>query len=214
MRFRFWIILPFFLGILLLGSCRQKENAEIRPLFEALIPSYLLEGGDTVWVIAESDTASNRTMFGMEICSAEFFKRSLLGKNRMIFEGREAKMTIWDCLSTCLSEPKAFRFTEEHFPEGVELVSQSHLDCLQKVVDSKVLPDSLRRDAYRLIKGKSIYRFSKPVFFGGGNFALMYYSNASVNEGYLVLEKKGESWEQVHKQVYLDFENDFNVPEF
>jgi hypothetical protein len=195
-------------------SCTPKTNQELKPLFEALIPDYLLKGGNTVWVIAESDSVSNRTMFGMDICSAEFFKRSFLGKNRMIFDGREAKMTIWDCISTCLSEPKAFRFTKEHFPEGVELVSQSHLDSLQKVVDNKMLGDSVRREAFRAIKSKSIYRFSKPIFFGDGNFALVNYSKASVNAGYLVFEKKEKTWVQVHQQVYLDFENDFVVPEF
>lgn len=65
----------------------------------------------------------------------------------MIFDGREAKMTIWDCISTCLNESKSFRFTEEHFPEGVELVSQSHLDSLQALVDSKVVVDSLKSEA-------------------------------------------------------------------
>lgn len=207
---RIILFLLFFVGF----SCTLKTNQELKPLFEAVIPAYLLAGENIVWVMAESDTVSNRTMFGMEICSAEFFQRSLLGKNRMIFDGSEAKMSIWDCLSTCLSEPKAFRFTEEHFPEGVEIVSKSHLDSLKAVVDSKELVDSVRREAFREIQGKSIYRFSKPVFFGGGNFALLYYSNASVDEGYLVFEKKGESWEQVHQQVYLDFENDFVVPEF
>jgi hypothetical protein len=199
---------------LLLAFCTPKNDQELKPLFEAVIPAYLLAGENIVWVIEESDTASNRTMFGMEICSAEFFQRSLFGENRMTFDGREAKISIWDCLSTCLSEPKAFRFIEEHFPEGIELVSQNRLDSLQKVVDSKVLGDSVRREAFREIQGKSIYRFSKPVFFGGGNFALLYYSNASVNEGYLVFEKKEKTWVKVHQQVYQDFENDFVVPEF
>ena len=172
MSSRIILFLLFSLGL----ACSPKADQELKPLFEAVIPAYLLKGGNTVWVIAESDSASNRTMFGMEICSAEFFKRSLLGKNRMIFDGREAKMTIWDCISTCLSEPKVFRFTDEHFPEGVELISQSQLDSLQAVLDSKELVDSLRSDAWNKLHFQTDFRFSKPVFFGGGNYALVYYT--------------------------------------
>ncbi|MBC6367261.1 hypothetical protein [Algoriphagus sp. AK58] len=203
------ILLVLFLGL----ACTSEKNQEMKSLFHSVLPSVLPEGS-SIWVIAESDSASNRTMFGMDICSTEFFQRSLLGKNRMIFDGREAKMTIWDCISTCLNESKSFRFTEEHFPEGVELVSQDYLDSLQKVVDNKMLGDSIRRDAFRMINSKVIYRFSKPFFFGNGNFALINYSKFSVNEGYLVIEKKDKIWVQVHQQVYKDFENEFIVPEF
>lgn len=203
------ILLALFLGL----ACTSEKNQEMKSLFHSVLPSVLPEG-NTIWVIAESDTASNRTMFGMEICSAEFFQRSLLGKNRMIFDGREAKMTIWDCFSTCLNESKAFRFTEEHFPEGVELIAQSHLDSLQAILDSKAFADSLRRDIYRLMDSREIYKFSKPIFFGGGDFALIHYSKVSVDEGYLVFEKRDSAWVQVHRQVYKDFENEFIVPEF
>lgn len=123
-------------------------------------------------------------------------------------------MTIWDCISTCLNESKSFRFTEEHFPEGVELISQSHLDSLQAILDSKTFADSLRRDVYRLMKSSHIYKFSKPIFFGDGDFALIHYSKVSVDEGYLVFEKKEGAWVQVHRQVYKDFENEFIIPEF
>ena len=186
-------------------ACTPKTDQELKPLFEALIPDYLLKGENTVWVITESDSVSNRTMFGMEICSVEFFQRSLMGKNRMIFDGREAKMTIWDCISSCLSEPKAFRFTEEHFPEGVELVSQSQLDSLQAVVDSKELVDSLRSDAWNKLHFQMDFRFSKPVFFGGGNYALVYYTFFSENSGYVVMEKKSGKWEEVSREIYMDF---------
>ncbi|MCU0402618.1 MAG: hypothetical protein MUE75_16700 [Algoriphagus sp.] len=186
-------------------ACTPKTDQELKPLFEALIPDYLLKGENTVWVITESDSVSNRTMFGMEICSVEFFQRSLMGKNRMIFDGREAKMTIWDCISSCLSEPKAFRFTEEHFPEGVELVSQSQLDSLQAVVDSKELVDSLRSDAWNKLHFQMDFRFSKPVFFGGGNYALVYYTFFSENSGYVVMEKKSGKWEEVFREIYMDF---------
>ena|GEM_PF-5049443 len=186
-------------------ACTPKTDQELKPLFEALIPDYLLKGENTVWVITESDSVSNRTMFGMEICSVEFFQRSLMGKNRMIFDGREAKMTIWDCISSCLSEPKAFRFTEEHFPEGVELVSQSQLDSLQAVVDSKELVDSLRSDAWNKLHFQMDFRFSKPVFFGGGNYALVYYTFFSENSGYVVKEKKSGKWEEVFREIYSHF---------
>ena len=132
----------------------------------------------------------------------------------MIFDSREAKLTIWDCISTCLSETKSFRFNEEHFPEGVELVSQSHLDSLQAILDSKAFADSLRRDIYRLMDSREIYKFSKPIFFGGGDFAFIQYSKVSVDEGYLVFEKRDSAWVQVHRQVYKDFENEFIIPEF
>jgi hypothetical protein len=201
MSSRIILFLLFSLGL----ACTPKTNQELKPLFEAFIPDYLLKGENIVWVIAESDSASNRTMFGMEICSAEFFKRSLLGKNRMIFNGREAKMTIWDCISTCLSEPKEFRFTKEHFPEGVELVSQSQLDSLQAVVDSKELVDSLRSDAWNKLHFQTDFRFSKPVFFGGGNYALVYYTFFSENSGYVVMEKKSGKWEEVFREIYMDF---------
>jgi len=128
-----------------------------------------------------------------------------MGKNRMIFDGREAKMTIWDCISSCLSEPKAFRFTEEHFPEGVELVSQSQLDSLQAVVDSKELVDSLRSDAWNKLHFQMDFRFSKPVFFGGGNYALVYYTFFSENSGYVVKEKKSGKWEEVFREIYSHF---------
>jgi hypothetical protein len=198
---RIILFLLFLVGF----SCTPKTNQELKPLFEALIPDYLLRGGKTVWVIAESDSASNRTMFGMEICSAAFFKRSLLGKNRMTFDGREAKMTIWDCLSTCLSEPKVFRFTEEQFPEGVQLVSQSHLDSLQAVVDSKEILDSLKSDVMSKLHFQTRFRFSKPVFFGGENYALVYYTQFSENSGYLVMEKKLGKWEEVFREIYIHF---------
>lgn len=186
-------------------ACAPKTDQQLKTLFEAVIPAYLLEGGNTVWVIAESDTASNRTMFGMDICSVEFFQRSLLGKNRMIFDGREAKMTIWDCISTCLSETKSFRFTEEHFPEGVELVSQDYLDSLQKVVDSKAVVDSLKSDAWSKLHFQTDFRFSKPVFFGEGNFALLYYTFFSENSGYLVMEKKSGKWEEIFREIYAHY---------
>lgn len=198
---RIILFLLFFVGF----ACTPKTDQELKPLFEALIPDYLLKGENTVWVITESDSVSNRTMFGMEICSVEFFQRSLMGKNRMIFDGREAKMTIWDCISSCLSEPKAFRFTEEHFPEGVELVSQSQLDSLQAVVDSKELVDSLRSDAWNKLHFQMDFRFSKPVFFGGGNYALVYYTFFSENSGYVVMEKKSGKWEEVFREIYSHF---------
>ncbi|WP_187176112.1 hypothetical protein [Algoriphagus sp. AK58] len=186
-------------------ACTPKTDQQLKPLFEALIPAYLLEGGNTVWVIAESDSASNRTMFGMDICSAEFLQRGLVGKNRMIFDGREAKMTIWDCISTCLNESKAFRFTEEHFPEGVELISQSHLDSLQALVDSKVVVDSLKSEAMNKLHFQTRFRFSKPLFFGGGNFALLYYTFFSDNSGYVVMEKKSGKWEEVFREIYTHY---------
>lgn len=198
---RIILFLLFFVSF----ACTPKTNQELKPLFEAFIPDYLLKGENTVWVITESDSVSNRTMFGMEICSVEFFQRSLMGKNRMIFDGREAKMTIWDCISSCLSEPKAFRFTEEHFPEGVELVSQSQLDSLQAVVDSKELVDSLRSDAWNKLHFQMDFRFSKPVFFGGGNYALVYYTFFSENSGYVVMEKKSGKWEEVFREIYSHF---------
>lgn len=194
----------FIVG-LLFSFCSPEKDQELKPLFESVIPDYLLMEGNIVCVIAESDTASNRTMFGMEICSAEFFQRSLLGKNRMIFDGREAKMTIWDCISTCMSEPKSFRFTEEHFPEGVELVSESHLDSLQALVDSKVVVDSLKSEAMNKLHFQTWFRFSKPVFFGKGNFALLYYTQFKENSGYLVMERKSGKWEEVFREIYTHF---------
>lgn len=196
--------LLFIVG-LFFSFCSPVKNKELKPLFEALIPAYLLESGNTVWVIAESDTASNRTMFGMDICSAEFLQRSLVGKNRMIFDGREAKMTIWDCISTCLNESKSFRFTEEHFPEGVELVSQSHLDSLQALVDSKVVVDSLKSEAMNKLYFQTMFRFSKPVFFGERNFALLYYTQFKENSGYVVLERKSGKWEEVFREIFIHF---------
>jgi hypothetical protein len=114
-------------------------------------------------------------------------------------------MSIWDCLSTCLSESKAFRFTEENFPEGVELVSQSHLDSLQEVVNSKEVVDSLKSDAMGKLHFQTRFRFSKPVFFGGGNYALVYYTQFSENSGYLVMEKKSGKWEEVFREIYTHF---------
>lgn len=123
----------------------------------------------------------------------------------MIFDGREAKMTIWDCISTCLNETKSFRFTEEHFPEGVDLVSQGYLDSLQALVDSKVVVDSLKSEALNKLHFQTRFRFSKPVFFGGGNFAVVNYTQFSENSGYIMMEKKSGKWEEVFREIYTHY---------
>jgi hypothetical protein len=148
-------------------------------------------------------------MFEMEICSAKFFRRSLQGKNRMVLGDREAKMTVWDCAGTCLTEGKAYRFTPEDFPAGVEFISQQYYDSLVSVTNFLETSDSPSISAYRMISEKGIYKFSKPIFFGGGDFAFLNYSNSAVDAGYLVFEKNGNTWKKVHQQVYLDFENAF-----
>lgn len=190
-------------------ACAPRTGHDLKPLFEAVLLSDLAKERP-VWVIAESDSAANRKMFGMEICSVEFFKRSLQGKNRMVFGNREAKMTIWDCAGTCLMESKAYRFTPEDFPEGVEFISQQYYDSLVvSVTNFLETSDSPSFSAYRMISEKGIYKFSKPIFFGGGNFVLLNYSISAKNAGYLVFEKSGNTWKKVYQQVYLDFENAF-----
>ena len=189
-------------------ACVPKTEQDLKPLFEAVLLSDLAKE-QPVWVIAESDSASNRKMFGIEICSAEFFRRSLQGKNRMVFGNREAKMTIWDCAGTCLTESKAYRFTLEDFPKGVEFISQQYYDSLVSVTNFLETSDSPRFSAYLMISEKGIYKFSKPIFFGGGDFAFLNYSNSAKNAGYLVFEKSGNTWKKVYQQVYLDFENAF-----
>jgi hypothetical protein len=189
--------------------CSHKNGEDLKPLFEAVLLSDLAKE-HPVWVIAESDSAANRKMFGIEICSPEFFRRSLQGKNRMVFGNREAKMTIWDCASTCLTESKAYRFTPEDFPEGVEFITQQYYDSLVvSVTNFLETSDSPSISAYRMISEKGIYKFSKPIFFGGGDFAFLNYSNSAKNAGYLVFEKSRNTWKKVYQQVYLDFENAF-----
>jgi hypothetical protein len=188
--------------------CSQKNGEDLKPLFEAVLLSELAKE-HPVWVIAESDSAANRKMFGMEICSAKFFRRSLQGKNRMVLGDREAKMTVWDCAGTCLTEGKAYRFTPEDFPAGVEFISQQYYDSLVSVTNFLETSDSPSISANRMISEKGIYKFSKPIFFGGGDFAFLNYSNSAVDAGYLVFEKNGNTWKKVHQQVYLDFENAF-----
>lgn len=197
-----------FLVGLVFSFCSQKNGEDLKSLFEAVLLSDLAKERP-VWVIAESDSAANRKMFGMEICSVEFFKRSLQGKNRMVFGNREAKMTIWDCAGTCLTESKVYRFTPEDFPEGVEFISQQYYDSLVSVTDFLETSDSPRFSAYVMISEKGIYKFSKPIFFGSGDFAFLNYSNSAKNAGYLVFEKSGNTWKKVYQQVYLDFENAF-----
>ncbi len=189
-------------------ACVPKTEQDLKPLFEALLQSDLAKG-HPVWVIAESDSAANRKMFGMEICSAKFLRRSLQGKNRMVLGDRDAKMTVWDCAGTCMTESKAYRFTPEDFPVGVEFISQQYYDSLVSVTDFLETSDSPSISAYRMISEKGIYKFSKPIFFGGGDFAFLNYSNSAVDAGYLVFEKNGNTWKKVHQQVYLDFENAF-----
>jgi hypothetical protein len=189
-------------------ACAPRTGHDLKPLFEAVLLSDLAKR-QPVWVIAESDSAANRKMFGIEICSAEFFRRSLQGKNRMVFGNLDAKMTIWDCVSTCLTESKAYRFAPEDFPEGVKFISQQYYDSLVSVTNFLETSDSPSFSAYRMISEKGIYKFSKPIFFGGGNFVLLNYSNSAKNAGYLVFEKSGNTWKKVYQQVYLDFENAF-----
>ena len=189
-------------------ACVPKTEQDLKPLFEAVLLADLAKE-QPVWVIAESDSAANRKMFGIEICSAEFFRRSLQGKNRMVLGDREAKMTIWDCVSTCLTESKAYRFALEDFPVGVKVISQQYYDSLVSVTDFLETSDSPSISAYRMISEKGIYKFSKPIFFGGGDFAFLNYSNSAVDAGYLVFEKNGNTWKKVYQQVYLDFENAF-----
>ncbi|MCM0060513.1 MAG: hypothetical protein NBV57_06620, partial [Algoriphagus sp.] len=174
------ILIPF--SVL---ACAPRTGHDLKPLFEAVLLSDLAKERP-VWVIAESDSAANRKMFGMEICSAEFFRRSLQGKNRMVLGDREAKLTIWDCAGTCLMESKVYRFTPEDFPEGVEFISQRYYDSLVSVTNFLETSDSPRFPAYLMISEKGIYKFSKPIFFGGGDFAFLNYSNSAKNAGYLV----------------------------
>lgn len=193
-----------FLVGLVFSFCSQKNGDDLKPLFEAILLSDLAKE-KPVWVIAESDAAANRTMFGIEICSWEFFRRSFQGKNRMDFGNREAKMTIWDCAGTCLTESKAYRFTPEDFPEGVEFISQSYLDSLKAVVDSKGIVDSLKSDALSKLHFQTRFRFSKPIFFGGGDYALLYYTQFTENSGYVVMERKSGKWEEVFREIYTHF---------